>query len=698
MKILVVEDDEPMAATLSQVLAAHHYLTNTITDGHTALEFAKTYSYDLILLDVMLPGMDGISVCRQLRAEGYQVPVLMVTAKGSTNDRVLGLESGADDYLVKPFEPSELLARIRALLRRGRDIAPSRLVWGDLQLDIETQEVTYLGTPIRLTPKEYGLLKLFLHHPRRIFSRSAIIDRVWAAGEFPGEEAVRTQIMGLRQKLKVAGLTADIIETVYGLGYRLKPTPVEVQPDGQPHDVRTEEPSHKRNKPSTQTTSSTGRQSGIETSPGINSHTSPQNSSRNRTRTAPSTGGNPQSQFSYGAEPSSPSTAELEMLAGLERVWNESQDTLKRQIELLDHVSDCLFNGVSDPDLYQKARAEVHRLVGGLGSFGVAHGSELARQIEQLLEKPNLNQASAQPFADLVETLKDAIRQRNGKPHNLSFTQSTPRSVKSVVPPQIRLLVVDDDQIWIEQLQAIAQGWGIDVEGATTLADARNIIANRSPDVVLLDLNFPAQPENGLSLLSELTSQNPSLPVLVVTGRNRLTDRVAVARLGGRAFLQKPITPKQLLEAVIQVLTPTRETEAKVLILDDDPLVLAHLYGVIEPWGLHVSTLDDSQHFWEALETFAPDLLILDIEMPYFNGLDLCRVVRNDPRWSEIPILFLSAHADTNTIRQVFEAGGDDYVSKPIVEPELIARLLNRLERVRTQRQHRNMLVHRSLT
>lgn len=682
MKILVVEDDEPMAATLSQVLTAHHYLINTITDGQTALEFAKTYSYDLILLDVMLPGMDGISVCRQLRAEGYQVPVLMVTAKGSTTDRVLGLESGADDYLVKPFEPSELLARIRALLRRGRDIAPSRLVWGDLQLDLETQEVTYLGSPIRLTPKEYGLLKLFLHHPRRIFSRSAIIDRVWAPGEFPGEEAVRTQIMGLRQKLKVAGLTTDIIETVYGLGYRLKPTPVDLQPNGLQlnnvgtGEVGTGEKNRKRTKPTP-----------IQTAPGIHAGT----------RAAIPTSNNLPPAILPASNPSALSTAELEMLAGLERVWEESQNTLNRQMDLLDHVSASLFSGMSNPALYQQAKAEVHRLVGGLGSFGVVQGSELARQIEQLLEKPDLGQTMAQPFADLVQALKDAIKQRNGKPQKFVTTKTTKPLDKSTNHPKIRLLVVDDDQVWIEQLQTIAQSWDIEVEGAATPEAARKIIAHRSPDVVLLDLNFPAQPENGLSLLSELTNHNPSMPVLVVTGRNRLTDRVAVARLGGRAFLQKPITPKQLLEAVVQVLTPARETEAKVLIIDDDPLVLAHLYGVIEPWGLHVTTLDDPQHFWEALETFAPDLLILDIEMPYFNGLDLCRVVRNDPRWSEIPILFLSAHTDTNTIRQVFEAGGDDYVSKPIVEPELIARLLNRLERVRTQRQRINALVHRSL-
>jgi DNA-binding response OmpR family regulator len=224
------------------------------------------------------------------------------------------------------------------------------------------------------------------------------------------------------------------------------------------------------------------------------------------------------------------------------------------------------------------------------------------------------------------------------------------------------------------------------IEIATNLAQGRQAIAQEAFDGVLLDLTFSETGENGLTFLAELMNQNPSLPVLVMTGRKRLMDRVEVARLGGRAFLQKPILPHRLLEMANQVLTQSQEVGRRILVVDDDPLILATLDALLEPWGLQVATLDDPQQFWEVLEAFAPDLLILDVEMPHFNGLELCQAVRNDPYWGELPVLFLTAHQDAEVIRQIFMVGADDYVRKPIVEPEIVARVLNRLERVRARR------------
>ena len=229
MKILLVEDDKYTASMISNALTACHYLIDTTENGQTGLELTKAYSYDLILLDVIVPGMDGVSLCRELRSQGYQMPILMLTAKNSSGDRIEGLEAGADDYVVKPFDLSELVARIRALLRRRKATINTVLTWENLQLDLSTNEVTYNGKLLHLTPKEYGLLELFLRNPRRIFNRSTLLDNVWNVGEFPGERAVTTQIKGLRQKLKTAGMTADLLESVYGLGYRLKPEPTSPQ-------------------------------------------------------------------------------------------------------------------------------------------------------------------------------------------------------------------------------------------------------------------------------------------------------------------------------------------------------------------------------------------------------------------------------------------------------------------------------------
>ncbi len=222
MKILLIQDDEYTTSLLTQALAAYNYRIETINDGEAGLELAKAFDYDLLLLDVMLPSMDGISICRQLRAHDYQIPILMMTVQNSISLSVMGLEAGADDYVVKPFVLSELIARIRALMRRGKVILPMVLTWENLQFDCNTLEVTYKGLRLHLTPKEYDLLELFLRNPRKIFSRSELLDRIWFSSEFPGEEAVTTQIKGLRQKLKAVGMTTNLIETVYGLGYRLR--------------------------------------------------------------------------------------------------------------------------------------------------------------------------------------------------------------------------------------------------------------------------------------------------------------------------------------------------------------------------------------------------------------------------------------------------------------------------------------------
>lgn len=230
MRILVVEDDDFIAKTLTAVLSSQHYAVEVASDGQAGWELVESFAYDLILLDVMLPKLDGISLCRRLRSHGYQMPILLLTGRDSSHDKAIGLDAGADDYLVKPFDQEELFARVRALLRRGGSTSQPILQWGNLRLDPSSCEVTYETHPIQLTPKEYSLLELFLRNSRRVFSCSAILDHIWSFDKIPGEEAVRTQIKGLRQKLKTAGAAADLIETVYGIGYRLKPLEAHTKP------------------------------------------------------------------------------------------------------------------------------------------------------------------------------------------------------------------------------------------------------------------------------------------------------------------------------------------------------------------------------------------------------------------------------------------------------------------------------------
>jgi DNA-binding response OmpR family regulator len=223
MRILVVEDDPTISSLIETILETHKYAVDLAIDGQAGLELCAAYEYDMILMDVSLPKKDGITVCQELRARGNAVPILLLTALDSPADRTRGLDAGADDYLGKPFDPDELMARIRALLRRSNATLAPILVWGNLQLDPVSATVTFADRVVPVTPKEYALLELFLRNSKRVFSCSAILDHLWSYDGTPGEEAIRTHIKGLRQKLKKAGAATDFIETVYGIGYRLKP-------------------------------------------------------------------------------------------------------------------------------------------------------------------------------------------------------------------------------------------------------------------------------------------------------------------------------------------------------------------------------------------------------------------------------------------------------------------------------------------
>jgi DNA-binding response OmpR family regulator len=221
MRILLVEDDLLLAETLAEALTDQRYVVDIVADGEAGWQQAKLLDYDLLLLDLMLPELDGIGLCHRLRSHGYKMPILMLTACDTIDDEINGLDVGADDYVVKPVDLQKLFARIRALLRRGSSTAPI-LTWGELSLDPSTYEVSYQGIPIHLTPKEYSLLELLLRNGRRVLSRSVMLEHVWSLESPPEEHTVKVHIRGVRQKLKAVGADEDSIETVHGIGYRLK--------------------------------------------------------------------------------------------------------------------------------------------------------------------------------------------------------------------------------------------------------------------------------------------------------------------------------------------------------------------------------------------------------------------------------------------------------------------------------------------
>ncbi|MEM8809883.1 MAG: response regulator [Cyanobacteria bacterium P01_G01_bin.38] len=609
MKILLVEDDDILAEVLVNALTAEHYAIDVATDGHMGWELASAFNYDLILLDVMLPKLDGISLCRKLRSHGSQTPILLLTAQDTSTSKVLGLDAGADDYMTKPFDQKELLARIRALQRREAVTLLPVLTWQSLSLDPSTREVTHHGEPIYLRPREYDLLELFLRNPHRVFSRGAILDHLWSFEDSPGEETITAHIKGLRQHLKSAGVSQNPIETVYGIGYRMRETPKQ--------DSLSHRAAHQAN---TKTTA----------------------------------------------------------------VWDRAKQRLSNRIAVIEQATSAGITDTLADELRQQAEREAHKLAGSLGMFNFDEGSQLAREAELAFHNwPSLKSHQRSHLAELVAALRQSVQQAIQSENPTLFAPDVPATAN--LP---HLLVISADAAFSEALATAATGWTMQTEASPSAALGQ--LTWGRPDGVLLDLSSTPQSQQAIRLtpdtvtfLAELQALTPPVPVLLRTEQDSLIDRVKVARLGGRGFIPPSVPAAAVIETVTQLWVRSRPAAATVLAVDDDPHILGAMRQLLEPWGLKVFILGDPRRFWEVLNDTQPDLLVLDVEMPYVDGLALCQVVRSDLHWSHLPILFLTAHTDTDTQSRVFEVGADDYVAKPIVGPTLVTRILNRLERSR---------------
>jgi DNA-binding response OmpR family regulator len=222
MRILVVEDERHLAIVLRRVLTEEHYQVDLAYDGPSGYELAAQNAYDLVILDLMLPGIDGLEICRRLREAQVSVPILMLTARGAVEDRVAGLRVGGDDYVIKPFAMEELLARIQALLRRASTLeAATHLQVGDLFLDLLRHEASRSGEVIELTAKEFGLLEYLMRHPGHVLTRGQILDHVWFDDIDRNSNIVDIYIHYLRDKVD-RGFERPLIKTIRGVGYKLE--------------------------------------------------------------------------------------------------------------------------------------------------------------------------------------------------------------------------------------------------------------------------------------------------------------------------------------------------------------------------------------------------------------------------------------------------------------------------------------------
>ena len=618
MKVLLIEDDPTMGEFLATVLTTHRYTVDTAVDGQTGLELASLWQYDVILLDLDLPKLDGISVCRELRYRANTTPILMLTVKNDNQDVVVGLDAGADDYMSKPCDPHQLLARMRALLRRGTPVLDAILSWGELALNPALTQVTYQQQPLALGPKEYQLLELFLRHPQRVFTRSAILDHLWTVDDCPTESAVTNLIKDLRRKLKQVGMAADIIETLYGLGYRLRQAPE--LPDS------------------------------MSIAPPL---------------PLPS--------------PASPSP-DAEGVAAIAALASQFQATLgDRLTQLETQLRSRLAETLADRDR-DTARRDAHRLAGVLGMFGYDHGTEMAIAVEHALAVDPV------PPSQIEQALHALCHFRQ-----TTLAPPDPSPAPVAVPLPIVLLLADP------------------VAGDRTLAALQSdpaaaayqlqVIALDRGDTLDWTLQFPTPPialcipwtsdphPAAIAQMRHCREQCPLTPMIIWSDADDLTTRVRAAQLGCQVYLHRP-SPAQIWQAIaLSAPAPAPAAiAATVLVMTADPPIQSAIATLLHPWGMQTMGLSEPTEFWNRLTQVNPDLVLLDVDLPQFSGVDLCRVVRQDMTYAHLPIVMITAHHEIEHVQAVFAAGADDLVYKPLVGAELTRRVVSRLERERWRR------------
>jgi len=348
-------------------------------------------------------------------------------------------------------------------------------------------------------------------------------------------------------------------------------------------------------------------------------------------------------------------------------------------VDLIERAVEALAASALEEQSRVQAQHVAHSLIGSVGTFGFVRASEAARALERELADPDPDPDHAPAMSTLIAVMR----------RDLHHDVAVPQGAQSPMPvgEELRVLVVDVVLALCARIAAEATSRGMHCDVAASPQAARSLWTERAPAVVLLDLTFPPHGmADAYALLSELSAATPPIPVLVLTGTGEFVDRVEAARRGSRAFLPKSLRPAQVVDAVEQFLARDRLAATRVLVVDDDPVVLDAMRALLEGQELEVATLADPLRFWETLEEVAPELLILDVDMPGINGPELCRTVRNAPRWSGLAVIFATAHTDAATVEQVFGAGADDFIAKPIVGPELLSRVANRLERIRIYR------------
>lgn len=362
----------------------------------------------------------------------------------------------------------------------------------------------------------------------------------------------------------------------------------------------------------------------------------------------------------------------LEVAAELQALWGRFQGQMLARVETLDEALAALVDARLDDDLRRRAEREAHRLAGSAGTFGRHRASMLARSLEELFAGSTPVDLTAVPDAlAQVELLRDELA-------------SPPSAGCSKAEDRPLVLVVHRDAELGGAIGLALEARGLASHVTESVPAARAALGVAHPAVALVDLGDGG--DGVLDLVRELSARTPPVVVLALTSGTGFLDRVEAVRAGVRGFLPGSLAPTELAGAAVATVEAAQLGRWRLLAVDDDPSVLAALVALLEPAGLTVTGVTEPERFWAALRESTPDLVVLDLDMPEVSGIELCRLLRADPRWAALPVVFLTSHVGRDTIEAVFAAGADDYVRKPVIGPELVTRVSNRLERTRILR------------
>jgi diguanylate cyclase (GGDEF)-like protein len=358
----------------------------------------------------------------------------------------------------------------------------------------------------------------------------------------------------------------------------------------------------------------------------------------------------------------------------LEEIWARSRESALQTVRVLETTRDTLLSGALPDDARRAAEQGARQLASAIGAFGFWNASALAREVESLLEGSSpITTADVARLSSLTSQLRE----------ELEDDAMVTRAVRAASRlPTARVLLISSDADFRDRLTTDSRSLGIEIIGAETAATARARLAG-PVDAVLLDL--PLYGVN-VEFLSDVKAKRPEVAVIVVSEADRLDDRLRAARLGARAFLPKPIRPTQVVDVLRELVLVSAQEPATIVVVHSDETQLANIERELEPVHARVLTISDPLTILSALTEVSPDLLVLDVDTPQLDALELCQVLRNDPRWAAVPVLFLTASTEPDVVNRMFECGADDFLAKPVLGPELVTRVRNRLERTRMLR------------